>query len=209
MICPLCHTSTSQIINPPQDVRFYHKCPSCKLVFADPQFLPDMEEEKKRYKTHNNSLVEQGYVKFLYTLIDPALSYISEDMLGLDYGCGPVPVLSLLLQRHTIQCQNYDPLFGFEPESDAFDFVFASECFEHFHKPEEELDRIDKFLGQNGFLFIMTEQWDENTNFDTWYYLRDFTHVVFFHADTFQFIAQKYAYKVVSNDGKRRVILKK
>jgi len=75
------------------------------------QYLPDPATEEARYKAHQNSPQDAGYVRFLNQAITPALPYLNGSMRGLDYGCGPTPTLSGLLNAHGLYCENYDPYF--------------------------------------------------------------------------------------------------
>lgn len=102
MICPMC-LSKGSMLQPVQgpDKREYSLCFSCKLIFTSTRFQLTAVEQKKRYEKHRNGLQNTGYVKFLNRAIEPALSYLHTGMKGLDYGCGPVPTLSRLLDLRT------------------------------------------------------------------------------------------------------------
>ena len=43
----------------------------------------------------------------------------------------------------------------------------------------------------------MTSLYDDNTDFNNWYYLRDATHISFYCKETFDYIAQKYDFKIL------------
>ncbi len=177
-------------------------------MFAEKQFLQSSESEEKRYRQHQNSITDKGYVQFLKQATDPAKKYISEEMTGLDYGCGPNPTLSKLLNEENFCCGIYDPIFYPEMPEGPFDFIFATECFEHFFDPAKELAQIKNLLKSNGILVIMTDFWSEKKQFPDWYYTSDFTHVTFYHAGTFSFIAKKFGFEMIYNDQKRVVILR-
>ena len=185
------------------------QCDCCKLVFVDKLFLPDGQDEKERYILHNNSLDDAGYVNFLYQAIAPALNYISAGMSGLDYGCGPSPTLSILMEREKFSCQNYDPFFFPELPDGPFDFVFATECFEHFFSPGNELHILTSLIKPGGLLIVMTNLWNSFQQFQNWQYARDFTHVSFYHADTFEFICRKYGLKLLEMKNNRVIILRR
>jgi len=149
-------------------------------------------------------------VKFLYRAITPALHYINTKQRGLDYGCGPVPTLSVILkENHGIACDDYDPIFYPDSPSDQYDFIFSTECFEHFFAPTKEIVTIKELLKPGGLLIVMTELWNDDTDLATWYYFRDTTHVAFFHTKTFQYIAEFYDFELIPCDDIRVVILKK
>jgi SAM-dependent methyltransferase len=178
-------------------------------VFSNSNHLPIKAEEKARYEAHNNSIEDQGYVNFLMQAIVPALYYLTPESKGLDYGCGPGPTLSALVQQNGYRCHNYDPFFFPELPEGPFDFIFATECFEHFFEPSKEMELLSQLLMPHGHLIIMTNLWEDNTNFANWHYTQDTTHVIFFHEKTFSYIAKTYGFQVVFNDGIRVIILKK
>ncbi|HCY42190.1 MAG TPA: class I SAM-dependent methyltransferase [Prolixibacteraceae bacterium] len=206
--CPLCQNQEISETLSDRKGRSFGYCNQCHLVFVGKQFLPSREAEEKRYRQHRNNINDQGYVQFLKQAIDPAVKYITEDMAGLDYGCGPNPTLSKLLMGENLHCKNYDPIFFSDLPEGPFDFIFATECFEHFFDPAKEILQIKNLLKSSGILVIMTDLWSEKYQFADWYYSSDFTHVTFYHADTFEFIAEKFGFEVIYNDKKRVVILR-
>jgi len=206
--CPLCkNQEISEILSDRKGRTFGH-CNQCQLVFANKQFLPSREAEEQRYKMHLNSINDKGYVQFLNQAIDPAMTYISKEMTGLDYGCGPNPTLSKLLMEENFRCEIYDPIFFPELPELPFDYIFATECFEHFFEPAKELMRLKKMLKSDGILVVMTEFWSEENKFSDWNYTSDFTHVTFYHSETFQFVAEKFGFEMIYNDQKRVAILR-
>jgi SAM-dependent methyltransferase len=207
--CTLCGSGDLSLITPKDDKRQYYLCGYCKLIFTDEYHLLNPEEEKSRYQQHNNSITEPGYVKFLNRVIHPSLEYINKNMKGLDYGCGPGPVLSMLLHEKGIHCDIYDPFFYPDYPEDTYNFIFSTETFEHFHDPRKEIEKINHLLDPEAFLFIMTERWESLERFETWYYKNDPTHVCFYHDKTFDFIASEYNLKKLYCDRNRVMILKK
>lgn len=207
--CPLCLNSELTEINPDNDKRNYYQCEQCLLIFADQKHHLSPEEEKHQYAQHNNGIDQPGYVKFLSQIIEPALNYINEDMIGCDYGCGPVPTLSKLVEREGIRCHDYDPLFNFDHPLEKYDFIFSTECFEHFFTPKEDFIKIDSLLKKEGYLMIMTLQYKDPHQFQDWFYKREDTHVSFYHTNTFKYICNKYNYSIILNDYNRIVILQK
>jgi SAM-dependent methyltransferase len=191
------------------DRRRYYLCGNCSLIFADPQHRLSPAEEKAFYSTHENSIENPGYVAFLNRVIQPMLLYLDRGMSGLDYGCGPGPTLSLLLKRHGIACDDYDPLFADRVLQPPYDFVFSTECFEHFHNPEVEIRRIASLLRPGGLLGIMTERWTTLEQFANWYYTRDPTHVCFYQTSTLDFVCRRYGFTPVWLDESRVAILRR
>jgi hypothetical protein len=187
----------------------YFFCNTCYIIFVHPDFRLSREAEKVRYVFHNNSIEQPGYVAFLNRIIEPTLQFLNPEMIGLDYGCGPAPTLSRLLNRKGITCYNYDPLFGFEHPHKHYDFIFATECMEHFFNPLQELQNINSLLNYNGFLSIMTERWSSIEQFEKWYYKNDPTHVCFFHQNTFEYLSDTMKLEILHQDDTRVIIFKK
>lgn len=208
MECPLCLRSEPQCVQGP-DARRYYLCHTCTLIFVDPAQRLSPDEERARYMLHQNSRQDRGYVAFLNQLLRPLLPYLGEGARGLDYGSGPVPVLSQLAQEQGIACDEYDPFFTNGPLYPPYDVVFASECFEHFHHPAEEMAHILTLLKPGGLLGIMTERWTTLAAFAVWYYVQDPTHVVFYHADTFDFLCNRFGLASVWQDERRVTILRR
>lgn len=95
--CPLCIADAGLLRLEGPDHRVYWRCVRCSLISVDPGFLPTRDEEAQRYREHNNGIQYPGYVRFLAQAIDCSLPYLPPDARGLDYGCGPIPTLSLLM----------------------------------------------------------------------------------------------------------------
>ncbi len=188
--------------------RLYYCCGRCRLIFVDPSYFPSAEAEERRYRTHNNSIDSPGYVSFLMQAVETARPYMRQGMRGLDYGCGPVPTLSILLEQHGVPCENYDPFFFPDFPDKTFDIIFATECVEHFFHPARELTRIRNLLAADGMLVIMTEKWISFESFRDWYYARDFTHVAFYHADTMAYIGRRFGFERLASDNPKVTALR-
>lgn len=208
--CPLCgQDGCKHLVRRTRKGRCYWHCHQCQLIFVDPAARPSRQLEEDLYRQHRNSPEHPGYVTFLRRIIDPALPLLTPAMRGLDYGCGPGPTLSVLLEREGISCHNYDPLFFPDLPARPCDFIFATECFEHFHTPVRELEKLRELLQPNGYLFVMTDLWHEETNLRTWSYLCDPTHVSFYHRRTFEHICHAYGFKLLACDDDRILLLQK
>lgn len=208
MNCPLCNHSNENVFV--TNGRTYYQCDTCGLVYMDETDRLAADEEKKRYSFHQNSIDDAGYVAFLGRIINPAMKYISDGMHGLDYGCGHNPVLAQILESKGIVCNYYDPFFFPHCDMDKkYDFVFATECFEHFFNPHLELEKICSLLNFDGTLNIMTELIPDNGKFDNWYYKNDPTHVCFYNRKSISYICDKYKFEELYNDNNRVIILRK
>lgn len=207
--CTLCEEKDLTPVVPSGDTRSYFHCAHCDLIFVDQRFHLSRAAERDRYALHCNGIQDTGYVDFLSRVITPCVPFLNKQMVGLDYGCGPTPTLSRMLADLGFVCDDYDPLFGYFPAAETYDFIFATECFEHFFWPGNELRSIDRLLKPGGYLGIMTERWNTLDGFKTWYYKRDRTHVSFYHARTFSWITRQFGYEVRYSDDERVVVLRK
>jgi len=204
--CPLCHSQNSENIQGP-DERTFYKCSTCYLIYTDPNNHPSEEIERKRYLAHENGIEFPGYVAFLNKAIEPSMKFLHLGMTGLDYGCGPNPTLSKLLEKQGIQCENYDPIFFPNGKiKQHYDFIFATECFEHFFFPSKDIELIIGQIRKEGYLIVMTDLWNNLADFKSWSYAQDFTHTSFYHQNTINWIAKHYELKRVYYDEKRVII---
>lgn len=206
--CSLCHSINVQLLER-SDHRIYYSCDTCALIFADPKYHLSAGEEKERYLNHQNSLEDEKYLNFLGRAIEPALTYLNNSMSGLDYGCGPVTAIQYVLEKYHISCDSYDPIFHSIKLHPPYDFIFSTEVFEHFFKPDVEVGKLNNMLESEGYLIVMTEFHKGAVHFKNWYYPRDPSHVCFYNLNTFLFISKKLNYKVIYTDNSRVIILKK
>lgn len=184
-------------------------CAICDLVFADPKVAVHAEEERRLYLTHQNSIDQPGYVNFLQRLIEPMARFVEVGASGVDFGSGPGPTLSRLMLRHGFACHDYDPMFGPHELTPPYDFITCTECFEHFTSPGDTIRDIVSFIKPGGVLGIMTEMWNHDTVFETWYYTKDPTHVAFYSMETMRYLCQRFGLVLLYTDTKRVVIVRK
>ncbi len=179
--------------------REFYNCDVCDLVYVPDKYYLTPNEEKKRYNLHNNDPYDVRYRKFLNKLINEIKPYISKDMCGLDYGCGPGPALSIMLKEKGYKVQTYDPYFAKNNNifNKKFDYITCTETVEHFYNPKKEFDKFDSLLSKKGLLGIMTGMLKDWNNFNDWHYYRDPTHVVFYSQKTMKWIAKQYSYKCI------------
>lgn len=208
MRCRLCQYKDGLLSVSSADNRACFACKNCYLISADKKHFLDRQEEKERYLTHQNSSGHKGYVKFLHQAIDPALEFLRKEMAGLDYGCGHAPTLSKLLTGKGYTCEDYDPFFVGHKLDKNFDFIFATEVFEHFFHPDNDIKKIQALLKEKGVLIIMTERWRDLDHFSQWSYTRDASHVCFFHSKTFDFICNNFGFSRIFDDANRVIILR-
>jgi len=196
-MCPLCGTTVRAAFFESAE-RTYLRCGTCALIFVPrDQHLPPLQEVL-RYLEHHNDGADAGYVEFLRRLADPVCARVPVGARGLDFGCGPSPVLGDLLTASGRLTVSYDPLFlpQEEPLSERYDFVTCCEVVEHAHDPLALFTRLGALCRPAGLLAIMTQFYDVDVPFERWWYRRDATHVCFFNADTMRWIANRFGWRL-------------
>lgn len=166
----------------------------CYLVFADRTTLLTAEQEKAQYDLHQNQLDDPGYRQFLSRLALPLLSSLTpEQNTGLDFGCGPGPLLAKMLREAGKQMQVWDPFYAPEPKAlqQKYHFVSCTEAIEHFINPAKEWSLWLDLLLPEGMLALMTKRYKDQSSFSNWHYKNDPTHISFFHQRTFEYLAER------------------
>tara|TARA_Y100000739_G_scaffold224216_1_gene228269 strand:+ start:767 stop:1414 length:648 start_codon:yes stop_codon:yes gene_type:complete len=209
IICPLCKSTKNKLLYKDQ-VREYLNCNTCELIFVPTQFHLSESEEKLRYDTHNNDSKDPRYRQFLSQLSEPLMSLIPDSSVGLDFGCGPGPTLSLMLEEKGYQVNLYDK-FYYQDKSvfdKTFDFITLTEVIEHLSDPIFEIGRLKSILKPNGVIAIMTQTLSQETDFKTWYYKNDPSHLGFYNQKSLDYLA-KYFELEISHYSERVIFLKK
>ncbi|MEE9275257.1 MAG: class I SAM-dependent methyltransferase [bacterium] len=170
---------------------------------------PSPEEERARYDRHQNAPEDAGYAAFLERLARPLAARLPPGARGLDYGCGPSPVLCDILGARGFPARPYDPFYFPDPPAGPYAFIASSETFEHFRRPGEEIARLLALLAPGGILGVMTAFWEEETFRANWHYRRDFTHLCFYRRETFEWIARAFGLETLWCDGERVIILRR
>ncbi|MDR0228570.1 MAG: class I SAM-dependent methyltransferase [Flavobacteriaceae bacterium] len=205
MNCTLCQTVLQYKIDD-----YYYTCPTCGAYVKDIEFYYTAEKEKQHYEYHNNDVNDIGYQNFTAPVTNTILECCTPDMLGLDYGCGKGPVITRQLEEKGYQIKLYDPYF--HPKlnylENRYDYIFSCEVFEHFYQPAIEIEKLTSILKTNGLLIIKTHLFNNQTDFSTWYYRKDETHVFIYTFKTFEYIALKYAYQIEQLN-ERLIVLRK
>lgn len=188
--CPLCLGRNSSTYC--QDkIRAYLQCGECSMVFVPPQFHLSEAQEKAEYDLHRNDPQDPGYRNFLGRLFEPLRERLTPAAVGLDFGCGPGPTLSLMFAEAGFSSAIYDKFYADNPQLllRQYDFVSASEVVEHLRQPKFELERLYRLLNPGGFLGIMTKLVTDRQAFSTWHYKNDLSHICFFSRKTFSWLA--------------------
>ncbi len=196
--CPLC-TAVSPQFYFEDEKRPYRQCAVCQLVFVPPEYHLTPEAEKAQYDFHQNDPADQRYRQFLSRLATPLQQYIQPQSTGLDFGAGPGPTLSVMLNELGYDVAIYDPFYANDQTmfEQSYDFVTATEVFEHLHHPRQELDRLMRVLQPNGVLGVMTKLVYGRSAFANWHYKNDPTHVSFFSTETLQWVAEHWQLEII------------
>ena len=195
--CPLCFSdkTTLKLATDKPFKAKYLNCERCQLIFTHPDFLLIQSEEKERYDFHENNYEDIGYRNFLSKLIEPIKNFIDRSKYGLDFGCGPGPVLAKMMREVGYEMDTYDPIYKDDLNNKKYDFITSTEVIEHFHRPRQSFDQIMSLLQDNGVLGVMTSIYSNEIDFKTWHYRNDDTHVAFYSDNTMKWIEEFYGLK--------------
>ena len=192
MHCPLCISKeTSDYFSNKR--RDFLQCSICNLVFVPEKFHLTPEEEKKRYDLHENDPQDEGYRNFLLRLAEPLSERLKPKSQGLDFGSGPGPTLSAILEQkgHTVDIYDYFYADDKKVLQKKFDFITATEVFEHLRNPTYVIELLWNILKPGGVFGIMTKLVIDREAFSTWHYITDRTHICFLSEKTFNWLAEK------------------
>ena len=193
--CPLCGAQT--IFFCADRARRYFECPSCRLVSADPASHLCASDERAIYDLHQNDPADARYRAFLARLAAPLQAKLTPGMRGLDFGCGPGPVLAQMLREAGMAMCEYDPFYA--PDATRletqYDFVTCTEVVEHFRDPLAGWIQLAALVRPGGWLGVMTQLAPElPANFLRWRYRDDRTHVSFHRLTTLQWLAARFGF---------------
>ena len=176
--------------------REFLRCRVCDLVFVPEEMLLTEAEERERYLQHSNDPGDEGYRRFLANLLDETAPLVKPGADALDYGCGPGPALVAMLREAGLNARGYDP--HFLPEAEAltrtYDLVTCSETAEHFRQPAKEFATLSRLLKPRGWLGVMTGMLDDWSDFPSWHYHTDATHIGFYSYACFGWIARRHGW---------------
>ena len=187
MICLICNTNHNLEI-----------CPNCNFIQRKKTL--NKEEEKQRYLQHNNSLANQGYVDMLNNFYKKIKPYIKGKSI-LDFGSGPSPVFSQLIENVDI----YDIHFQPKKISKSYDVITMIEVIEHLENPLKILTNLKQHLNPGGIFGVMTLFHTDNV--ENWWYMTDPTHISFFNKKTIRFLASKLKMRILFIDDKNTFVL--
>lgn len=200
--CPLCGDTQAQLFHTLQHGAYagrqYWHCQRCWLVFVPRAFQLSESAEAAFYQTHENNPADPGYRHFLSRAAIPLLERLAGPSNGLDFGSGPAPTLSQMLNEHGHHCVDYDYYFARYPErlEQQYDFITCTEVIEHVSQPAHVLDTWRRCLKSQGLLVLMTQLWISQQRFSQWNYRNDPTHIAFYHTNTLAWIAQQWSFDI-------------
>ncbi|GEK11407.1 hypothetical protein PPEP_a3291 [Pseudoalteromonas peptidolytica F12-50-A1] len=158
---------------------------------ADPNSRLTPAQEKAIYDSHENDLEDAGYRRFLTRVSEPLIARLSKPSLGLDFGCGPGPLLAKMLEEVGHQVSLFDLYYANNPEvlKQQYDFIVSTEVVEHLAKPRQVLQQLLALLDCGQPLVLMTKLVIDKSRFANWHYKNDLTHISFFSQKTFAYFA--------------------
>jgi hypothetical protein len=200
--CPLCSGTSNHFYTHRQ--REFLQCSLCLSVFTHPDcFLTD-EEEKAHYLCHNNDPEDVRYQNFLSPVTNVILNDFNADHKGLDFGSGTGSPIVKVLTDNGYDIHQYDLFFHNDAEklNEKYDYISCTEVAEHFKEPYKEFSQLKNLLKPGGSLYIMTDMFDENRDFGTWFYKTDPTHVFLYHPKAFEWIKDHFGFKNLVINGR-------
>ena len=202
--CPLCLSNKTKFLCSKYITwKFKHEreffiCATCNLIFVPKKFHISEQDQINRYLQHNNSPEDLNYRKFLSKLLTPLVKNITAKSYGLDYGSGPGPTLSIMLEEVGFNVAIYDKYFS--PNTvvlnKQYDFITCTETAEHFSTPKTEFENFQKILKPKGCIGIMTSMIEDPNSFLDWHYNRDPTHISFYSKKTMSWIAKNFNWTI-------------
>ncbi|HKL47582.1 MAG TPA: methyltransferase domain-containing protein [Candidatus Izemoplasmatales bacterium] len=196
-ICRLCQNEMSYFATTRK--RHYYRCPLCDSIQMDQAFILSLNDEKERYDNHNNDIHDIAYQQFVSPITHYVTHRFNKENLGLDFGAGPGPVISKLLEEQNYDIVKYDP--HYHPNAflldRVYDYIIACEVIEHFNEPQQTFNLLNKMTNIQTEWIFMTVLYDDTIDFTHWYYKNDETHVIFYTEKTIHYLKEIYGWKKV------------
>ncbi len=205
-LCMLCGGTAHNFYSHRQ--REFLQCLVCSSVFLHAKNYLSQQQEQSHYETHNNNPEDTGYKQFVSPITNAVLKDFTKDAKGLDFGSGTGSPIVKILSDNEYNINQYDIFFHNKEEmlQKQYDYITCSEVAEHFKEPYKEFKLLRSLLLPQGKLYLMTELFDENMDFGSWYYKNDPTHVFLYHPIAFEWIKNEFGFKKLTIN-KRLVIL--
>lgn len=176
----------------------------CESIFRCKEYFLPAEEEKLRYENHNNDVRDSWYQAFVAPLVNKILINHKAADIWLDFWAGTWPVISYILWQKWFELKLYDPFFHNHHGllKQKYDFIIACEVIEHFHNPREEFTLLYNLLKPQGKLYLMTDLYNHEVDFSSWYYKNDPTHVFFYTEKSFLWMKDYWQWKSLFQEKK-------
>lgn len=100
----------------------YQQCQKCELVFVLRRYYLSASAEKAEYDKHDNTILDDGYRRFLNRTLEPTLDAVkrrfsgaktetktktkTDTVIGLDFGCGEGAFLSNMAAEGNLPAEN-------------------------------------------------------------------------------------------------------
>lgn len=200
--CPLCVYEADYFLTYKTKTgsRNYYLCNNCASIHLDKNELLSFHEEEQRYAMHNNNVEDVRYQQFVSPISNQIIQEQNKNASGLDYGCGPGPVITHVLEEKGFSnIKLYDPYFFNNPKllDSTYQFIICCEVIEHFSNPKKEFKLIKNLLNTGGKFYGKTELLHEGLDaegFQKWWYKNDPTHCFFYSKKTLRYIAKTFQF---------------
>lgn len=188
--CPVCLAEDARRVHRDPDRQFL-QCLRCALIRVPRAEHLTRAAERAHYEHHRNAVDDVRYRAFLQPAADEVIRCCLPGSRGLDFGCGPAPALADMLSGAGFPTAVHDPHFFPQPEPvvSCCDFITATEVFEHLRTPRQTIARLWSWLRPGGILVVMTLRPPAVAAFGSWSYRLDPTHIAFWPAATFRWLA--------------------
>lgn len=209
MDCTVCGCTLLKRLEDPKGNLFW-ECPECGFVSRDRDQLLTSEQERDRYLLHNNTPDDSGYVRYLERFIQGMIiPHLDRESAVLDFGSGPVPVLSHMLRDAGFHVVSYDKYFAADESytEHRYDGIILLEVLEHIIDPVALLQQLHRLLADGGCLIIRTQL--VPGCFTGWWYKEDRTHVSFFSERAVSLLASRCGYELEVLEKNSDIILRK
>jgi 2-polyprenyl-3-methyl-5-hydroxy-6-metoxy-1,4-benzoquinol methylase len=209
--CHICNQRTETFVHEKTNITYYH-CKPCEYIFKSPECYQDLQKQKERYNLHENNAEDAGYIAYFQRFLDFILPLVGKPQNALDFGCGRTSLLATLLKKEGIACDYFDPIYhpNTLDSNKKYDLIVSTEVFEHLHQPRMVFKSLLERLDRGGYLAIQTEfHSNEKVSFKKWWYPQDPTHIVFFRAQTFKVLCEKFGCECIADNGKNMIVIEK
>jgi SAM-dependent methyltransferase len=212
MKCKICQETAITFYDPRMECDTCF-CEQCQFIFKDKAAYVTLERERELYDQHNNTLESPGYVEMFEHFIDETIHPNIDSIHDvLEFGSGPGPVLSQLLEKHGLNVECYDKFFSPEKiyEGKQYDLITATEVIEHIDEPVGIMHFFFRHLRPGGYLAVMTQfHTNDIDDYLDWWYRADPTHICFYRPETFKKLANITGFEVLKHDEKKIVLMQK